>query len=655
MFQQRKSSVILVLLLLFISNTSVFGRSFDLAPGVKVNANGYIKPESFFGNNITFLNKNNDVDKVWYPRHIIDCTIDMLFGEDMYDHAVAEVLFSVRNKSNWGASGTTMITTPAEIKELDVVYGTHVHATPLIMWWMRELWLHVNLVPAFGLPFESHHSVTIGSFPFILGRGIALGDAFATGAGFLGFFTDDAIDQYAYGVKFSGDIFESVLGYDWYTAILQNKALSLAFNSEKIYAQAYGRRSNPARGFGSVNFLTTARLRWWPYDNLKGTSLYLEPYVLFNHDPEQRIEFVGDASAKLGTVGMAGEAKWGSFEGGFDCAFNLGQQSVNGWDRNKIIEQNNGGQVIIANNNVFAVVGTNPDGSDILVNVPYVSANDPAQKIIFNSYQDESQNGKIIGEVDQIGFLKRSDDQPIPLKNGSGRFVNPYRNKFDGWMFVIDGGYWIRPKELFIAAEFGIASGDDNPNFETHDEEYDGFISLQEVYSGNRVKSAFVLGGAGRARRPFSIPRDDFQGRLRNAAVSKFTNLIYAGTGLVWKSDQCLKPFRFNPNILAYWQERPLGRILDTDGIIRDARSFLGIEANLFSSCRLLPDLEALCVASIFFPGSHYVDRSGLDVLSKEELDILDQVDVTGFQSDRVPGLGSNIAYTLNLGLKYSF
>ena len=43
---------------------------------------------------------------------------------------------------------------------------------------------------------------TFGAFPFELGRGIALGTAYAVDASDLGFYSENAIDQYAFGGKF---------------------------------------------------------------------------------------------------------------------------------------------------------------------------------------------------------------------------------------------------------------------------------------------------------------------------------------------------------------------------------------------------------------------------------------------------------------------
>jgi len=213
-------------------------------------------------------------------------------------------------------------------------------------------------------------------------------------------------------------------------------------------------------------------------------------------------------------------------------------------------------------------------------------------------------------------------------------------------MFVADAAYSFCEKDLQLAAAAGVTSGDDNPNFETKDGTYAGFIGLQEVYSGKRVRSVFLLGGAGKLKRLFSTPAlTDIQAPSPKAqAISGFTNLVFCGTSLKWKPKSWKKPFEINPNVLALWQERKIG----------NARTFLGVESGLFINYSLLKDLKLFWVSSLFFPGSHYKDRMGTPVLTDEERAFFNSENPTGKQ-DRIAGLGANVAYTYNLGLIYTF
>lgn len=606
---------------------------------------GVFKPETFYGKNINWLNNDNDFDKSYYSRHVLDLTADILYGKHTHDMKLLEFLFQLRNKGVWGNPESIAKTTFADIKVLNVIKGSHTHGFPRHVFWIRQLWLQFNINQFASLPFENIHTFTIGSFPFQLGRGIALGDAYAVGPEVLGFWNDGAVDQYAFGAKFAGDLFPKKLSYDLYTAILQNNSTGLADTEKTINAQEFGGITNPARGFGKVNYIVAARLNWTPFDNTWLGKLTLEPYGFYNNDPEQKIEFQADASSKLGTAGLAGEFYGNRFEFGFDYAMNFGQQRVKGWDRNVIKENNRGGVVTLVNDQVTATY-INTSGVPVTEAAPFVEKSD-AQKIIDTTARSESQNGEKIGTVTSLGYLPNEPGTEIVLKNKAARFGNPYINKYNGWMFVTDAGYSFgKNKDLQIAIASGIASGDDNPNFETLDGTYDGFISLQEMYSGKRVRSVFLLGGAGKLKRLLSTPtpRDVQAPTTKAQAISGFTNLIFCGTSLKWKPKEWKKPFEINPNVLSFWQEKQIG----------NARTYLGTEAGLFINWSMMKDLKLFWVSSLFFPGSHYTDRKGEAVLTDEERQFYNDQNPTAIQ-DRIAGLGNNVSYTFNMGLIYTF
>jgi len=588
------------------------------------------KPETFYGKNINLLNNNNDFDRIYFSRHTLDITFDVLYGKKTYGDNVAEFSFTVRNRSIWGNPESIARTTEAETKILESIGRPHRHAIPRHIFWMREGWLLFDISEALSLPFSNKHTFTTGAFSFELGRGISLGDAFAVGPEILGFYTESVVDQYAFGGKFNGDILTNCLSYDLYTAILQNKSTSLSETAKKILGQEFDHLKRPERGSGKVNFLIAARLNWEVFNNKLGL-LNLEPYALFNSDPEQRVEFFADASSKLGTIGFAGEYSGEKFEGGFDYALNLGQQRVKGWDRNQIEEENRDGFVVLVNNHVRI---DNPESGAKALYAPNSETGTQVQKIIDESFRNESQNGKQIGSVNGVGNLFNTDN----------RFRNPFTNRYEGWMFVIDASCWIYKQDLKFALTAGVASGDDNPNFETKDGKFDGFIPLQEIYSGKRVKSAFVLGGAGKLRRPLSTPTTNQAPSKFAQNVSGFSNIVFFGSGLTWKPKSWKKSLKIRPNILAYWEEHSTG----------NARTYLGAETNIFVDYYMLEKLKFFFVGSIFFPGTFYVDRKGLPITARQEAE-LDRLDRTGFEEDRIPDLGNDIAYTFNIGLNYEF
>ncbi len=223
---------------------------------------GHFRPETFFGKNISLLNNANPNDKIWFARHTLDVSSHTTYGKATYKEPVAEFMFSIRNKAIWGNSATIAATTEAETKLLDAVGRSHKHNIPRHIFWMREVWIRFDVSTGLELSMTNPHRITIGSFPFELGRGIALGTAYAVGPENLGFYSDGAVDQYAYGASIDGQMIKDTLSYGVYAAILQNKASSLSDTGRRVLGQLYGRRDKSERGFAKVNYLVAAHLRW---------------------------------------------------------------------------------------------------------------------------------------------------------------------------------------------------------------------------------------------------------------------------------------------------------------------------------------------------------------------------------------------------------
>ncbi len=643
---------------------------------------GKYRPEVFWGDNISLFNSSiavncKPIDRVFFARHILDLNIDLLYGRKKYNKTALEFLFSMRNKGIWGNPESIASTTDSSIKFLDTVLGSHRHGIPRHIFWIREAWMRFNINEPIGFHMKNNHEFTIGIFSFQLGRGIALGDAYAVGPELLGFYTETVVDQFAPGARLSGDIFKDLLSYELYASILQNKSATLGDTGLKIFRQEFGRRNCPQRGFGVINYVIAGHLFWYVFDNDKIGSLTLEPYFLYNQDPEQEVEFIGDASSKLGTIGLACEYANSKWEFGFDYAFNLGRQKVKGWDRNQIVLQNRNGRSTFVNSH--ALVNANGSATDAPSNLGVYSAphspdntvagdgsvsktGKTAQKLINDAEQGEEFNGQFIGTVPgytaAIGGVPNPTQAGVTLDqfyNATNRYRNPYSNQFEGWMIVADAAWWAIPKELKVAIGAGVASGDENPNLETIDGNFTGFIGLQEIYSGKRVRSVFALGGAGKLKRPLSVPDTEQSPSAFSDEVSGFTNLVFTGAGLTWTPDW-KKKFSFNPNVLAYWEQHPTKKfdIATKSNSPHDARTFLGVEVNSFIFYNLLPDLKAYFVGSVFIPGSHYCDIRGKP-LTPDQDKALDLFNSTGVEDTPVPNIGTDPGVTLNFGFEYNF
>jgi len=609
-------------------------------------------PEFFYGKNLRWLNNHNPTDQVVYVRHTLDLSGEYAYSRTEKDNKKYDILLAkvnLRNKGIWGDAESIATTSFAEIKDLDTVLGPHRHGIPRHFMWIREIWIQLALNEMLGLSFCNYHSITFGSFPFQLGRGIALGDAYSFDASDIGYVSDISVDQFAFGAKLSGEIIQDYVVYDLYTAILDNKSDTFDATNAKVRAQQYGHRSNQSRGFGVVNFIFAGRTKCNIFkDDSKKINIMVEPYGLYNYAPEQKVEYIADARSQLISLGISFEGIFNRFEFGFDTAFNLGHQHVYGWDRNIIIKENRAGITYNTNSRVRqAPPGQIPDPlkSPLAVYTP------ENQEIINNSIRSADENGQIIG-VNSLGTLI----------NDLNRFTDPYTNLYRGYFFVTDMSFYLLGNDLKISGTLGYASGDENPNKdlqERGDSEvngvYKGFIGLLENYSGVRVTSAFLLNGQGRIPRILSFTSKTVNEPF-SSSISRFTNLLFTGYGLNYHPKDSKRKWLINPNILFYWQDTPVKLPPDDDkvGFDKFARTYLGSEINTFLECKVITDLRFFSIIAIFVPGGYYQDIKGRP-LNKAQQVYFNNRNKTGIISDRVPLLGTNTSYFLNAGLEYRF
>lgn len=618
------------------------------------------KPESFYVKYANLLNNNNQADRIMINRSTVDLNFDIRYGSLYYGHDIGEFFVTVRNKATWGNTESIAQTSSTPVKLLDAVFGEHKHFLTRHIMWIRELWFKFSISEAFSLNLKNQHYFMMGAFPFELGRGIALGDAFAVNPRILGFYSDNSVDQYAFGFKFSGDIVDKILTYDLYGAVLENRTDSFTNTSLKIRGQEYGRKFEPQRGSGRVNYIIAGRLRWYPKDD-GYCRVVFEPYGLFNDAPEQRIEFIGDAFTRLGTFGMAGEYTYGQFEWGFDSAVNVGHQKLRGIDRNIIEFENRNDSGDVGDNRVVLV------NSRVVTEDPTMNPNAPkaifdrstpngraVQDLINTSAESATQNGKEIGMVDGVTFF-----------NNINRFRDPGVISFKGWMFVADAALALNcDRTVKIAGTFGAASGDENPilnvsnpNASDPDGDFKGFIGLQEIYSGYRVQSVFFLGGVGRAPRPLSAP---IEGQnvvdTLPSQISGFTNVVFVGGAMHWNPSYCDRKFELRPNVLAYWQQHATKKFDFETGLssTENARNFLGLELNTFFFATLFPDCKIFAVGSVFFPGAHFEDIKGTP-LNPDDLRRLNRRNRTGVNIGLLQLLNDDVAFTMNLGIECRF
>jgi hypothetical protein len=564
------------------------------------------------------------------------------------DTPTVNSVLDLRTKAVAGSQKTAK-TSLVQLKDdggyLQSLDEAHQHTVNLPLGWFREAWFEIDLTKALNMDAKTpFHSLTIGSFPFQVGRGIALGDAYGVNPGALGFYTDSIVDNYAYGVKFSGGFSKNFdLSYDIYTAVWQNNSTNVGDCLAKTQAQAFDRRPDSARGFGKINFVTALRFNILPVKTDVST-LKFEPYVVYNHAPEQTIEFFADSKSKLTTVGMAIEGSHCNWEGGIDGAMNFGHQVVKGWDRNVIERLNVGGVATYVFSDVYTVDPSNHTiGS--------------ADKLVYDAQASATRSA--VNNVPRSTDFNGTQIPGTTYYNSLVRFRAPYQNAYKGYMIVGDLGYWLYKKDLKFATTAGVASGDMNPNVNLADPlaskvdgDYRGFISLQELYAGKLVKSVFVMGGSKKLVRPLSTPTS---GNLFSAVVDAFSNLIFTGVSLNYASAESKRKISINPNLLVYWEQFPGNKFHLPTGLSIDekASKFLGTEFNVIAKGLLSENVVVDCMFAVFQPGSHYNDVKGqpFTAAQRKQLDSVDPTDLP----DTYPILSTDTAYSFATGVTYTF
>jgi hypothetical protein len=605
------------------------GRDFKICVDLKN------KPEGFYAKNVRRFS-DDWTDQTFYMQSTWDLSFSLNYGQAMQSK------LTMRNKSRWG-SDRILPTTEEQTKIADAVTGTHRHHLGRQMMWIREGWLQFSINDVFGLPTSNRHYFKIGAFPFQLGRGIALGDAYATSPGPLGFYSDDIIDQYAYGILEHGEIFPCTLTYDLYYELARNRSGSFPDTTEQIYNQTLDRRDSPRRGFGSIEQLLAFRFNWTPIKDKVFGKLSIEPYVFGLMVPESKVDFDSDAWARVLTPGIAFSYENKGFEGGFEFAFNKGAQHVRPYDKN-IIEAVRDGATGNIQERYSQVATVSARGNK----APVTDSN----KAIVDKYvQSFSANGQEI--------LAGSD-----LFNTIGRYRKGYKNILGGFMGVMDFGLRVINDDFKVVGTAGYASGDQNPNrnldapFDAQvDGSYDGFFGYQEIYSGKLVKSVFVIGSQ-RVPRPLTYPSQAIPAAERFAESSTgFSNIMLVGGGLQWLPKKSSCKLQIKPNALAYWTAIA-NRKFDAERAQRleeQASKFLGTEFNIFCEGYVFKGaLKLYGVAGVFVPGQFYKDMKGVPQ-KRDELRLLRDHVENGAPLDTAVYLGDSAAFSLNLGMEYTF
>lgn len=580
-----------------------------------IKTTGKVVKEVYANRNMIYLNNANPYDRAFYYRTTADGILVSTYG-DNEKNPLVDAKIAVRFRYDVGASAVIQ-TAPSSVNIAGASVTVPSSSIQKSTLWLRELFMKVSLDSNSD---KSLHYVKFGSFPYELGRGIALGSAYSSG-GFLGLNPRFSIDQFAPGALLHTDIIKDSLSGDLYYAMLANQNTSFADNTEVIRANEI--REFPFNGFRGLNRQVSmlAGALHWKAIKAKDLKLDVDPYAYMYVSPDQKLEFTADSDSQLYAIGTAVEFKSGSFEWGFDTAFQGGNTAIKAWDRNYTTLVNDDGVATVQYTKVY----TDDTYTTLAI------ANTANQAIVQASDKDFSQNGQEIGTSG--------------LWNGIDRFRPAQKIFYHGYFFVTDMSYELVEKQLKLCADTGFVSGqlDDYNDINSFTEaqrmhqNFDGFVPVQSVYSGKRIQHLVML-NKGIPRFVVQTPtvplaQQHIASRVTGVTTltDKFTNLAYTGCGLEYTPAKFAEQKALvKPVVLYYWMvEAPT----QADGTL--SSHALGTALSLAFQATIKECLDMGGYVGWMVPGKQYKQFAGTQLKGGK--------------------LGSDVAYVLNFTMTYNF
>jgi len=221
--------------------------------------------------------------------------------------------------------------------------GEHKHRGIVPLMFLEEGWICVNF-DAFLDTINYPLSLKVGSFPFIVGRGVSLGDYFEGGDEYRGFERRGDIGnapQKPDGLLVSAGISDSAV-FEFYYSKWRKRSHGPDWTREEIKAKRLDRDfaldpRSIERGANNDNDIFAARLGYTFKFVDERHALYLEPYGVFLNAPELKVEFDGDSALRQGTFGIMAEYDYGNWSINCEAALQYGKQHMFPIDRNHLM------------------------------------------------------------------------------------------------------------------------------------------------------------------------------------------------------------------------------------------------------------------------------------------------------------------------------
>lgn len=571
---------------------------------------------------------------------------------------------------------------------------------------LQEAWLQVNVDQVFSNHEPIGLSVKCGYFPFIVGRGVSLGDWFNGGSLAFGFSkagVQEIAPKFAPGILATGTLYNNCLHYDLYFSPAVTEEVTSVGQSPYYMPSLLDSASD--------RHILAGRIRGYYgfYDNSKS---YIEPYFVYYNSPRNSARAVYDSPLRFLTFGCMLDHKVGGFEINAEFAQQVGRQKIrerlndNRPDYNKFLTVDaNGNRIFnpaLAPNFFQPYTGDMTDNS-FNASQNYVNADGNLATLTSDAYLP----------------LPKSYDAWVSDQNKSFlEYHHPYEIDLAGRMCMVDVRYTFDDYPLQVAAAFGYFSGDVYPYNDAVDKYFCAyadsekpsgnqpidkrynFLPLRDYHYTGLWAFPMVALSSGLLPRPYGL---NYSTKSSVAERDACTNLIFGVVGFTVSPTDDLQRFRINPNVCVYWNNAdtkkwnkdavlppfiqmeedylfnaaPIlneesakiknpGNVksLDTARAYQKlqgwesnslASSNLGWEINCLVNYYITDNLDLMIKAGMFFPGQLYRDLAGQP--NDGSVVAVTTINPNGTVTSiaKKLGLGYDPTYGINIRIGYTF
>ena len=498
----------------------------------------------------------------------------------IFDFGIEKTNVAVRNFEHQ----TVSFTAKARLKQLIGHPGTGTFPAQepkKFQAWLREGFLLYRPTQ------ERDIAIQGGFFPFKVGNGFVLGNAYNINIPISWQYIDEQIDQFRPGALVRVSNRNRSYTVQAYVATTHANNFfqdtvspTLSNFLEPLFQNA------PSYFSKSVADITAAlEVAIDPFDS---HALQIKPYFVFQRN-NQEIEVPNDTESTLYTPGLYAVFEHKPWRVSIEVARNCGHQLVKAFDRN--ITHND--YLYYDPTQGTSLTPAQPNSAFVLS--LFALSNVPAANTASNggtfSYPVSASNTFI-------------------FRNAYDRFRKSYKNKYGGWLAYAD--FLTTTSTITWAVVGAYLSGDDNPNdsldtllltrltpgvtYQDYNKTYKGFVSVDPYY-----EVAYL--------NPLYYGTGDFN----------YSNLAFVGSTFEYRwSKESYQPLAAQLTVFSYFKPHAVNmNIIDSAGtlITNPLPHYLGTEINYeITYSNKHDDLDIFLLGGVFFPGAY------LKELKKQQL-----------------------------------